>query len=63
MQEQKRKRRTRAQIEAAKEEAKRLEAEGKSRKQIAGSLEMTAAQVTRMLGAVRVWRNRRLQTV
>lgn len=60
MEKQKRKRRTRAELDAAKEEARRLEAEGKSRKQIAMSLEMTASQVTRYLGAVRAWRNRRI---
>lgn len=53
-------RRSRVEMRKMRERMKALESTGKSRKTIAHELGMTPAQVTRCLGAVRVWKDRRL---
>jgi hypothetical protein len=49
-------RRSRAAMKALVVEMRKLEAEGKTRVEIALILQCTPSQVTRGLGAVRVWR-------
>jgi len=57
--EEKQKRRSIAEVAALKEQARQMEAEGKSRKEIGFTLRLSPSQVTRALGAIRPWRDRR----
>ena len=54
-------RRSRAVMEALRTQMRELEALGKTRKEIAGALACTPAQVTKGLGPVRAWRERRVE--
>lgn len=54
------KRRTKEEVEKMVSEMKRLEAEGKSRKEIGLAVGCCGAEVTRRLGAVRPYRGKRL---
>jgi DNA invertase Pin-like site-specific DNA recombinase len=53
-------RRSKSAMEDLRQKMRALEAEGKSRKEIALALGCTQAQVTRGLGALRCWRDRRI---
>lgn len=53
-------RRSRAAMKSLRGRMVALEAAGRSRKQIALELCVTPAQVTRGLGAVRMWRGKRM---
>lgn len=53
-------RRSRAAMRSLRAEMKQLEEQGKSRKEIAFLLAVTQAQVTKGLGSVRRWRDRRI---
>lgn len=53
-------RRSKAAMKALVEQMRDMEAQGKSRKEIALTLNCTPAQVTRGLGPVRQWRGRRI---
>lgn len=54
-------RRSRAEMRQLRERMKGMEASGLSRKRIALELNVTPAQVTRCLGAVRIWKQRRVE--
>lgn len=57
---QKRHRRTKAELDSMLPLMKASESQGKSRKEIALMFGLTNSQVTKMLGAVRVYRGKRM---